>query len=66
MKLAQFVTLAAQTWNGYLKGISQLSEDGRIATPPGCVLLYPRLLLVTEMPGWFAVELIGGGRSFPG
>lgn len=66
MRLAQIVALAAQTWNDYLKRISQLSEAGLIAIPAGCVLLYPRLLLVTEMPGWFAVELIGGGRSFPG
>lgn len=62
-------------WINYFKGISKAQQEGRLRSSEGALLigsekdlkvLYPNILLVSQFPGFYVAELVGGVERFGG
>ena len=63
MKPTEFVKVNSQFWGDHLRSVSEHLPNSHGGELPG-VLLYPRMMVLTETPDWNILELVGLSREY--
>ena len=61
----KFIIETQSWWEHYLSAIVDLQKKGCVDTKGG-IILYPNILLATEVKGFLIAELIGARKLFEG
>ena len=63
MKPTEFVKVNSQFWGDHLRSVSEHLPGSHSSELPG-LLLYPRIMVLTETPDWNILELVGVSREY--